>query len=163
MITNKKDGSIQIDIPTKFSGSGATPSNISGIKSAVSKAWSGTYSVNGKDTKVNVAITDAGSNSIGPTNNITLTDGPTSDTYSNGNSYVDGNNSGEWRTDSGGIADGTVAHEAGHLMGIADKNIGGNTYPTYEKNIMGTKSGTADSRNINEALKSKASWTKDEK
>jgi len=72
MITFNKNGSLQIDIPTKFSGSGATPSNISAIKNAVSKTWSGTYAINGKDTQVNVAITDIGSG--GPVNDITLTD-----------------------------------------------------------------------------------------
>ena len=45
-------------------------------------------------------------------------------------------------------------------MGIGDKNIGGNIYPTYEKNIMGTKSGIPDSRNINEAIKQADLWEK---
>ena len=163
MITFNKNGSIQIDIPINFIGAGATQSNISAIKTAVGKAWSGTYNINGKDTQVNVAITDASSGSGGPVNNIILTNGPTSDTHSNGDSFVDGSNSGEWRTDIGGITDGTVAHESGHLMGISDKYIGSTPYPTYENNIMGNKSGTADGRNINEALKSDANWKKDEK
>ncbi|WP_417690547.1 RHS repeat-associated core domain-containing protein [Pseudidiomarina sp.] len=83
MISFNKNGSIQIDTPTKFSGTGVTQSNISSIKTAVSKAWSGTYNING-------------------------------------DSFVDGSDSGEWRTDTGGITDGAVAHEAGHLMGIDD-------------------------------------------
>ncbi len=159
MITFNKNGSIQIDIPTKFSGAGATPSNIDSIKNAVSETWSGTYNVNGKDTQVNVAITDA--SSAGPVNEITLTNGPTSDVYSNGESFVDGANSGEWRTDNGGITNGTVAHEAGHLMGIKDKYIGSTPYPGYEKNIMGNASGAPDSRNIDEALKSDVNWKKE--
>ncbi|WP_369742317.1 hypothetical protein AB8S08_07085 [Pseudidiomarina sp. PP-1MA] len=61
------------------------------------------------------------------------------------------------------ITDGTVAHEAGHLMGIDDKYIDSKPLPTYENNIMGNKSGSADSRNIKEAIKSDVNWKKDER
>ena len=157
VITYNKNGSIQIDISTKFSGSGASAKNIAAVKSIVSKTWSGTYSIDGKSTQVNVAITDASSNSL-VTNNITLIDGPTSDVYSGGESFVDGSSSGEWRTDNGGFTNGTIAHEAGHLMGLDDKCLGSAPYPTYKDNIMGNKSGSVDSRNIKSILKSKVNW-----
>jgi len=65
MITHMKNGSIRIDIPTKFTGPLATKQNIQAIKTQVSEKWSGTYKVNGKDTNVTVNVTDTKSG-IGP-------------------------------------------------------------------------------------------------
>ncbi|MDN7134977.1 RHS repeat-associated core domain-containing protein [Pseudidiomarina terrestris] len=156
IITTTKNGDIRIEIPVEFSGDGATAANISKISKAISDTWSGSYEIDGKDTQVSVEVTEP--SSVGPTNNITLTDGPTSDVYSDGNSFVDGSNKGEWRTDGHNISDGTTAHEAGHLMGLDDKYIGGTPLPGHQNNIMGNKSGTPDSRNIQNIIKSKVNY-----
>ncbi|WP_057831217.1 RHS repeat-associated core domain-containing protein [Colwellia sp. TT2012] len=122
-ITYKKNGSIQINIPISYSGSGYTYDNISSIKKSIANVWSGTYLVNGKDTYVNVQITKG--NDLGVDNNVELINGPTSDIETQGKSFVqtytDGTTSGEWRTDKNNLTNGSIGHEAGHLMGAVDQ------------------------------------------
>jgi RHS repeat-associated protein len=157
-IVHNKNGSININIATKFSGSGATPSNISSVKSQISKTWSGSYNIDGKATDVVVSVTEPING--GQSNNITLVDGPTSDTKSEGESFVDsssGNNmgdTGEFRVDGANLTDGSVSHEAGHLMGASDKYGGGKALPGYSDNIMGNAAGKPDDRNMREIIKS---------
>lgn len=86
-IIHNKNGSINIYIPTKLSGNWAIPSNISSVKSQIAKAWSGSYNINGKATDVTVSVAEPSKG--GQSNNITLVNGPTSDSFSNGESFMD--------------------------------------------------------------------------
>ena len=158
MITHMKNGSIQIDIPTKFTGPLATKQNIQAIKTQVSKKWSGTYKVNGKNTNVTVNVTDAKSG-IGPKNEVTLLDkDPAS-----GRSYVQGNK-GEWNASGDNMTSGMVEHEAGHLMGADDQYYEGTgmALPGHENDIMGNLQGTPQDSTMKEILDSDRNWTKKE-
>lgn len=119
IITYNSDGSISIQIPIIYNGPAATTKNIAFISSAVASRWSGLYVVNGAITNVKVSVTGVSANTPAKAiNNITLLNGPTSDKASQGASFVNGDlKGGEWNMNSGGIGEGEVAHEAGHLMG----------------------------------------------
>lgn len=166
VVALNKDGSISIKIPVRFSGPAATPGVIAGIKNDVSAKWSGLYNVAGQITKVSVAVVEVDSSTPQKAiNNIALLNGPTSDKSSQGASYVQGGNSGEWNMSSSGQAAGESAHEAGHLMGDGDHysestNSNGERVTTpdagYSNNLMGTLGSSVlpDSRNIDAILRS---------
>ncbi|HEY6528915.1 MAG TPA: RHS repeat-associated core domain-containing protein, partial [Cellvibrionaceae bacterium] len=171
VITHKKDGSLSINVPVKFSGPGATEANISAIKSDVASRWSSSYNLNGVQTKVDVSVTDAGPKDK-KANNITLTTGPTSHAASQGASFVSGGNSGEWNTNSKGVASGEMAHEAGHLMGADDhysEGTGSNgeriSTPAqgWEGNLMGELPGTTNDKNMQEIIDDKKNKNINEK
>lgn len=164
VITYKQDGSISIAVPINYSGPGASAANTSAIASDTASTWSGQYFVGGSATTVSVSVVGVDANTpAGAINNITLTNGPTSDTASQGASFVNGvgGTSGEWNTTSPGMGRGEGPHEVGHLMGARDRYSSGldangnrTTAPDqgYSGNIMGELNGTPDSRTINEVL-----------
>jgi RHS repeat-associated protein len=160
IITHKKDGSLAISVPIKFSGPGVSDPNIVMIKADAATRWSGTFAVHGVSTKVTMEITDVPAGQK-PMNEITLTTGPTSDRSTQGASFVRGGKSGEWNVNSPGMASGEAGHETGHLMREADHyassvDANGNRTTTpsagYEGNIMGELPGSADGRNIEKIL-----------
>lgn len=166
VVVYNADGSINVNVPVNFSGSGATPQNIAAIKSDVASHWTGLYTVAGEITKVTVAVTNVTSSTPKQAiNNITLVNGPTSDKAAQGASFVSGNNSGEWNMTSSGMQVGEAAHETGHLMGDKDYYTNGTdangtrvttALPGYSNNLMAALSPTAmtDSRNMNVILNS---------
>jgi RHS repeat-associated protein len=167
VIVFSKTGGINITIPTTFSGPGATSANVSAIKSDIAARWSGTYTINGKATTVNVSIVDGPSN--GKHNTITLTTGPTSLDSVKGASYVKNGNSGEWNINSPGWKFGEPAHEAGHLLGERDyykegpNDANGNRttvpFESHVDNLMGRPNGSTNSGNMDVILKSPSNLT----
>lgn len=168
IISYNRDGSINISVPIKFAGAGASnPATIAAIKSDVASRWSGVYNVAGELTKVNVAITDVTpSTPKGAINTVTLTDGPTSDKATQGASFVSGDHvSGEWNVLSSGAGEGEFAHETGHLMGDKDYYTNGTDSsgkrtttadPGYGNNLMAALGNSVftDSRNMDVILHS---------
>ena len=166
VITYNANGSINIAVPVKFSGPGASTANINSIKADTASRWSGVYEVHGRLTMVNVAIVDVNANTPKQAiNNITLLNGPTSDKSSQGASFVRGGNSGEWNMASRGMAQGEGAHETGHLMGDKDYYTSGtdasgqrtsSAMAGYSNNLMGALGGSVftDNRNMNMILNS---------
>ena len=162
-IVYNKNGSLTINIPINFSGDGATSSNIQSIKSDISSRWSGNYTINGVVTNVQVNVTTPKTNGV--SNNIVLTNGPTSNKRCGGCSYVRGGASGEWDTTSSGMQYGEAAHEAGHLMGIGDKysskydakgnRTGTSPHYGYKGNIMAELPGKPSDDNMKDILSSK--------
>lgn len=168
IISYNRDGSINISVPIKFVGAGASnPATIAAIKSDVASRWSGVYNVAGELTKVNVAITSVTpSTPKSATNTITLTEGPTSDKATQGTSFVSGDHvSGEWNVLSSDAGVGMFGHETGHLMGDKDYYTSGTdangnrtttASPGYGNNLMGALSNSVftDSRNMDVILHS---------
>lgn len=162
VITYKQDGSIDVQVHVNYSGPAASAANASTIASDTSSAWSGSYLVGGNTTTVNVSVVPVGANTpAGAANNISLLNGPTSDTASQGASFVRGGNSGEWNMSSPSMANGAAPHEVGHLMGARDRYSAGvdangnrTTSPNagYAGNLMAELSGRPDSRTISEIL-----------
>lgn len=164
VITYNADGSINISVPTNFSGPAASATNINKIKADVASRWTGVYNVEGQLTKVNVAVVDVNANTPKQAiNNITLLNGPTSDKPSQGASFVRGGNSGEWNMASKGMSQGEAAHETGHLMLDKDyyssgTDASGQRTSTatsgYAKNLMGALGSSVytDSRNMSVIL-----------
>jgi len=168
IITHNSDGSINIQVPIKFSGPAANQQNIDAIKSDVASRWSGLYVVGGEITKVSVAVVDVNeSTPKSAINNITLTNGPTTYGPAKGVSYVQDHQHGEWNMASSGMKVGEAAHETGHLMDEADHYVSSTNasgervttaQPGYENNLMGAlKAGVmTDSRNLDVIMNSSA-------
>ncbi|RNF86387.1 RHS repeat protein [Lysobacter psychrotolerans] len=164
IITYKLDGTIDIKIPTNFIGPAATSPHT--LASDTSSMWSGNYFVNGSSTATTVSVSVVpvtADTPVGAINNITLINGPTSDTQSQGASFISGvgGNSGEINLTSPGMQSGEGGHEFGHVMGANDQyassvDANGNRATTpnagYNGNIMGELPGTPDSRNMQEIL-----------
>lgn len=148
IVTYKRDGSISIAVPVRFSGAAASnPTVVSDIKANVAAKWSGIYNVAGAITLVKVAIVDVEANTPKKAvNDIQLVNGPTSDDDSGGASFVSNGNSGEWNVNSPGWSQGEAEHETGHLMmeedhysAATDSNGKRVTTPDsgYKSNLMG--------------------------
>lgn len=155
VITYKSDGSISIQVPMSFTGSHATPENISSIKAGASAAYSGTYDIGGTATKIDFQVVDITSTTPAAAHNSAELIGvPTS--HSTGRSFVNevGGTSGEINMNSKGIAYGEASHEMGHYAGAQDHYDYGTGLvdPAYSGNLMGQLPGTIDNRNINEML-----------
>jgi hypothetical protein len=156
IITKMKDGSIQVDFPSKFSGAGANEKNISAVKSQV-EGLSGTYKVGGKDTQVNFRVTEITKNTPrSARNSIALTEGPTERPNGRSAGEVGGKKACIDATDRP-VRNGTSAHEFLHLAGNDDRyNLEtGLPDPAQGDNIMNRVSGVPDSTNIQEIMGSR--------
>lgn len=167
VITYKKDGSIDIQVPMTFKGSEATQQNIDTIKANSSAAYSGTYEINGKQTKVGFQVTDVTSSTPkGAKNEVQLLNGPTS-LPKTGKSFVNevGGTKGEINMASKGIAYGEAEHEMGHFAGADDHYDyeTGKVNSAFSGNLMGQLPGTVDQRNIVEMLNNKKNIVEYEK
>lgn len=167
VIVHKKDGSIDIQVPMTFKGTEATQQNIDAIKSNSASAYSGTYEINGKQTKVGFQVVDVTSSTPkGAKNEVQLLNGPTS-LPKTGKSFVNeaGGKRGEINMASKGIAYGEAEHEIGHFAGADDHyNYGtGKVDPAFSGNLMGQLPGTIDQRNITEMLTNKKNIVEYEK
>jgi len=166
IITHNLDGSISIQVPVNFSGPAANQQNIDAIKADVSTRWSGLYEVAGEITKVSVSVVDVtDSTPKAAINSITLLNGPTSSTITQGGSFVQNKREGEWNMTSYGMKLGEAAHETGHLMGDTDHidnstDANGNRITAakagYANNLMGelTPTTMTDNRNMDAILHS---------
>src|SRR5690554_3442712 len=120
VVTNRRDGSILVEFPAKFSGSGATQDNINAIKDSVSEL-SGVYEINGKETSVEFRISDITKDTPrAARNSIRLTDGPTNSRSGLCNAEVGGRRANINVQDRPGPG-GTAVHEFLHLAGAKDK------------------------------------------
>lgn len=176
IVKQMKDGSVDISIPVNFTGPGATAANINAAKADIAAKWSGTQTVGGKQTTVNVQVVAVDKNTPAKAiNNIVMTTGPTSNTKSQGSSFVRGGNTGEWNTTSPGMASGEAAHEGGHLMGAKDHYTSGvdaagnrttTASPGWGGNLMGdnlSPTTTVNAANFTEIMASKGNVYEKEK
>lgn len=155
VITHRRDGSVSIQVPMKFTGPEATPENISSIRAGAASAYSGTYQINGKATQVSFEVVDITSSTPAAAHNSAeLISGPT--THPTGRSFVNevAGTSGQINMNSAGIAQGEASHEMGHYAGAGDQYdyTTGQPNAGYGGNLMGQLPGSVDSRNINEML-----------
>ena len=56
IVTRMENGSLNIDVPINFTGPAATTTNIDKVKSDIASAWSGTFQIDGKPTKISVQV-----------------------------------------------------------------------------------------------------------
>ncbi|WP_386816276.1 RHS repeat domain-containing protein [Lysobacter gummosus] len=156
IVTRLKDGTIQVDIPAKFKGTGASEGNISKVKAQV-QGLSGKYKVNGQDTQVNFRVTDITKETPNDAKNtITLTDGPTS--RRGGLSYaVLGGKKAEIDIRDRFVPNGTAPHELLHLADVDDRydTVTRKSDPAWGNNIMNVVPGVLEGRNIPEILNSR--------
>ena len=150
-----------------FKGPQASQENISTIKANAASAYSGTYEINGKQTKVNFQVVDVTSNTPNALRNeVQLLNGPTSLPVT-GKSFVNeiGGTRGEINMASKGVAHGEVEHEFGHFAGAKDHYSlqTGRVDPAFSGNLMGQLPGTVDQRNIFEMLSNKKNIVSHEK
>lgn len=153
IVTQMKDHSVQVQYPATFSGKGATPENIAAFKEQVA-AMSGTYTVNGAETKVNFEVTAVSTKWIGGTpskarNEITLTDGPTSG--KDGASFAElGGKKAEIDVTDRFVINGVVPHEVSHLGGPDDLYNKDTRQPDPAKgdSIMNRVPGRVDSATV---------------
>lgn len=135
---------IVITLPIEYSGSGATPAVTARFNRGIASNWSG--KIDGYDVTVKVlSPPPAGT----PEDKKNIIDVPKGD----GRAYVNGvgGNTGVWPAKRPGW---TAAHEAGHLMGLDDKySDTGGAKKGWEENIMATRDGKPDGRNIAEIIK----------
>jgi RHS repeat-associated protein len=156
IVSRMKDGSIRVDIPSKFKGPAANEPNISALKKQV-EGLSGTYKVDGKDTQVNFRITEITKDTPrAARNTITLTAGPTE--RQNGSSAAEVGGKRAWIdvTDRF-VTNGTAPHEVLHLADnddLYDRKTRKRN-PAYGDNIMNVVPGVMESRNIQEIMESK--------
>jgi len=151
LVTYQKDGSIKIELPTKFMGKDATPENIKAVKDSFSKL-SGQYKIGGKDVNVKFEITEFNKNTPREARNlVVLRKGPT-DRGEGGRSYankVGGNFSVIDTNDRFDL--GVPVHELLHLTGAADK-YKTPVPPGWDGNIMNKVPGSFESKNFDEIL-----------
>ncbi|MCW6027775.1 RHS repeat-associated core domain-containing protein [Stenotrophomonas sp. SRS1] len=119
VVTQMKDGSIKIDLHAKFTGNAATPERIASFKEQVA-GMSGTYSVDGKETRVNVSVSDIDKKTPRPARNeIKLVEGETSNPTGRSFAELGGKRSEANVLDR--FLSGVVPHEVGHLGGVDDQ------------------------------------------
>jgi len=106
--TDSKSGKVTVEVPTTFTGDGATSGVTSRFKAGVSEYWSGTYD----GIEYEVKLTDGKLNTIA----VLRTEGTSFVLKSPG---VPGN-TGTWHASDNGW---TAAHEVGHLMGLDDQYL----------------------------------------
>jgi len=119
VVTQMKDGSIKIDLPAKFTGSAATPERIASFKEQVA-GMSGTYNVDGKETRVNVSVSDIDKKTPrAARNEIKLVEGETS--HPTGRSFAELGGKRSEINVLDRFLSGVVPHEVGHLGGVDDQ------------------------------------------
>ena len=168
VVTRRKDGSVLIQFPTRFTGPAATSENIAAVKQHVS-AMSGRYSVNGTDTNVRVEVTDVDARIFGGTpraarNEMKLVEGATS--HETGRSFAEvGGRRGEIDVTDRFVANGITAHEFGHLGGLDDHydRETGVSDPAKGSGIMNVIPGVMDSQTIEGLINSRSNIQRVEK
>ncbi len=151
IIDRMKDGSINVSFPAKFIlGSGVSKEQVAAVKESVA-ALSGTYKIDGKETKVNFAVTEiTKSTPRAARNEIRLTAGPTERQSGLSAAVVGGRKAWIDVTHAPGRG-GTPAHEFLHLAGDDDVYDSRTRQPDprYGNNIMNVVPGVMEDRNMN--------------
>ncbi len=147
VILKYSDTKFKIVVPIYFKGDANTPENRAMVKQNTADRWSGTYD----GVEVEVVVTEGefvmGGDNENISNDMTLTNGPTTGGNNNGHSYTKNkwdahltmkDQNSETLSQSGKRSDNgsnTAAHEVGHLLGSPDNGPG--------NGLMNTGSGTA--------------------
>lgn len=133
---------VKIEIPIQYLGPGAATA-AKGFNEAIQKTWSGKY---GKYT-VEVTVVPP---RPGQAFNSVVVPAHGQDQFGKQKSAsVSGGSKGWWPADSDPE---TIAHEAGHLMGLADRYDEHGPDEGWEDNIMGNMDGGIEERNIREII-----------
>jgi RHS repeat-associated protein len=129
-----------IQVPITYKGEGATPEVIEEFNSAIEQYWSRQFG------KYNVQTIVTSDPTLELMNTITVPVGNSTA------STVLGGPTGTWPSERPGW---TAAHEAGHLLGLLDMYHPDTkkAYDKWEGNIMASRDGTVDDRNIDEVLR----------
>ncbi|MGA6150068.1 RHS repeat domain-containing protein [Stenotrophomonas sp. NPDC077461] len=149
IVTRMKDGSINIDFPSKFTGDASTPENIAAFKEQVS-AMSGTYRVDGKETRVTVGVSEITKKTPrAARNEIKLVEGETS--HPSGRSFAELGGKRSEINVFDRFTRGVVPHEVGHLGGVNDlyDKRTGRPDPTKGNGMMNRVPGIVDDFLIN--------------
>ncbi|WP_309684584.1 hypothetical protein [Stenotrophomonas sp. SORGH_AS_0321] len=149
IVSRAKDGTANVQIPAKFTGSGATPQNIAAFKDHVA-AMSGTYEVNGSQTQVKFEVTDIGKGTPRKARNeIVLVNGQTS--HPEGRSFAElGGKRSEIDVTKRFQRNGVVPHEVAHLAGVDDlyDKSTGRPRPSEGDKIMNRVPGVIEDRTV---------------
>lgn len=125
-------GGIRIEMPTRFTGPGVSPENISKVTTGF-EGQSGVYNVNGKPTKVDFRITSIDANTPAALQNtVKLFKGKTDHPAGKDVNFADafGGTSVSLNVESPGFQHGAAQHELNHLGGAKE---------AYEIGANGTK------------------------
>ncbi|MFK3650520.1 RHS repeat domain-containing protein [Lysobacter enzymogenes] len=164
VVTQFKDGTILVDLPAKFRGTGASETNIANLKDHFA-ALSGVYEVNGKQTQVNFRISEITSKTPWRARNtITLTNGPTSIPSGLSNAELGGKIA-EIDVNDRFAVGGSGVHEMLHLADVNDRydKQTRRSDPAWGRNIMNIVPGHFESRNMPEIMESKNNVQRAEK
>ncbi|MDR6539663.1 RHS repeat-associated core domain-containing protein, partial [Variovorax soli] len=119
---------VNINLPIKFTGPGATPENIANAISGIQNQWTGKFGIYDVSTTV----------TTGDMNSIRLATGPRDAQPFVRMAPGRPGNSGTWQTDIPTLNAWEAGHEAGHLMGLADRYSGtGTPHPGWSGHLMG--------------------------
>ncbi|MBP9154220.1 MAG: hypothetical protein KBF48_04715, partial [Xanthomonadales bacterium] len=168
IVTEKKDRSVLIQYPTNFVGPEATAQNIGAVKQHVA-GMSGTYQVNGKQTVVQVEVTEVNKKFLGGTpraarNEVKLLSGPTSG--DSGRSWAElGGKKAEIDVTDRLVPNGVAPHEFGHLGGVDDQydKATGKSDPSNGNGIMNRVPGVVDSPTIEGIVNAKSNIHREER
>lgn len=114
------EGGIRIEMPTRFTGVGATATHIDHVRSGF-EGQSGVYNVNGAPTQVDFRITPITSDTPAALQNVVkMFEGPTD--HPKGTNYADavGGTQASLDVQSLGFQHGAGPHELNHLAGAID-------------------------------------------
>jgi Rhs family protein len=165
IVTRMKDGSVRVQYPVAFTGKEASDANKATFKAQVAD-MSGTYHINGADTKVSFEVTGIKTGLFSGTpskaqNAIELMKGPTSDPTGRSNADVGGNHA-TIRTDDR-FDEGIVKHEMMHIGGlddIKDPSTGG--IVPGNNDIMNRVPGEVSSSDVEKLINYKGNVHRDE-
>lgn len=163
IVTRMKDGSINIDFPTKFTGAAASPENVATFKEQVS-SMSGTYSVDGKQTRVTVGVSDITKKTPrSARNEVKLVEGETS--HPTGRSFAELGGKRSEINVLDRFSRGVVPHEVGHLGGVDDlyDKTTGRPDPARGNGVMNRVPGIVDDFLINGMIESSSNVQKRER
>jgi len=117
-----ENGQIRVEMPTRFTGPGATPDNISSVTTGF-ESQSGVYNINGSPTQVDFKVVPITSDTPAALRNeIKMFDGPTDHPAGTGGNYADSVGGTKASLDVKSLAfnHGAGPHEMNHLVGAED-------------------------------------------
>jgi RHS repeat-associated protein len=147
---------VKIKIPLIFTGPGANKDVIDKILKGIHDHWTGKFGKYNVSTEAYTGPENLLNGPLGSHYNwIYMNVGSVGGFAGGGRSYVGvGGRTGAWNADDPNLG-WVAAHEAGHLMGLADRYTEGTfkIHKGWEKNIMNGKEGKVEERNIEEIIK----------
>jgi len=150
IVTHHRNGDVSVHFPTRFHGPAATQDNIDRIHAFI-EAMSGTYTVNGVDTRVDFAITGIHARTPrNARNEVMLVEGSAPSTASRRSNAELGGRRAEIDVLDRFTANGVPVHEFSHLGGIDDlyNPVTGRPDPAHGDKIMNRVPGTVESTTV---------------